>query len=114
MGNSESSEDNSQPDQQVGVFISEIKALLSNGDEKRAFDDLMKRARAGNAMACYDCGFMMIQGIGCERDWREGMELVKKGHVLAEKKKNENWKKQGSVTDVIEPQTVNLRSLFFV
>ena len=76
MGNTFSSEDTG------GSPIIEAKSLLSQGDEAGAFGVLKKAAEHGDVMACYDCGFMMIQGIGCEEDWREGLELLSKGVEL--------------------------------
>ena len=55
--------------------IIEARSLLSNGDEAGALAVLRKAAESGNVMACYDAGFMMIQGIGCEKNWRGGLEL---------------------------------------
>ena len=62
--------------------ITEAKSLLSNGDEAGAFAVLKKAAEHGDVMACYDCGFMMIQGIGCKQDWRGGLKLLSKGMEL--------------------------------
>ena len=47
--------------------IIEAKSLLSNGDEAGALAVLKKAAKNGDVMACYDAGFMMIQGIGCDK-----------------------------------------------
>ena len=63
-------------------------------------------------MACYDCGFMMIQGIGCENNWRGGLKMIKRGRKLEEKEKDEGWKSDGSVTDVLGPQSMDLDGLF--
>ena len=52
--------------------IIEAKFLLSNGDEARALAVLKKAAESGDVMACYDAGFMMIQGIGCDKDPKGG------------------------------------------
>ncbi len=100
MGNTESSP------------IIEAKSLLSNGDEAGAFGVLKKAAENGNVMACYDCGFMMIQGIGCEKNWEEGVKLIKKGMKLEEKTKDNRWKSDGSVSELFQPQTVNWYCLF--
>ena len=53
---------------QEGTGISpiiEAKSFLSQGNVTRAFGVLKKGAENGDVMACFDCGFMMIQGIGC-------------------------------------------------
>ena len=62
-----------------GSPIIEAKSLLSQGDEAGAFGVLKKAAEHGDVMACYDCGFMMIQGIGCEKNWEGGVEPVLRG-----------------------------------
>ena len=91
--------------------IVEARSLLSNGDVRGAFAVLRKGADGGNVMACYDCGFMMIQGIGCEKDWREGLELIEKGRNL-EEQRGEGWKSDGNATDVLGPQSMDLNRLF--
>lgn len=94
--------------------IIEAKSLLSNGNVAGAFAVLKKASKKGNVMACYDCGFMMIQGIGCERNWKGGLEMMSKGMRLAKKSRNMNWKSDGSVTELFEPQSMDLNGLFFV
>ena len=59
--------------------IIKAKSLLSHGDVTGAFTVLKKAAEHGDVMACYDCGFMMIQGIGCKKDLREGLKLISEG-----------------------------------
>ena len=88
------------------------KSLLSNRDEARAFGVLKKAAEDGNVMACFDCGFMMIQGIGCERDWKGGLELLSKGVGLEKESSDMSWKSDGSASELFEPQEMNLESLF--
>ena len=63
-------------------------------------------------MACYDCGFMMIQGIGCEKDWEEGLKLISKGVKLEEESDGISWTSDGSVSELFEPQSVDLRCEF--
>ena len=92
--------------------IIEARTLLSNGDVRGTLAVLRKGADGGNVMACYDCGFMMIQGIGCERDWRGGLELIEKGSKLGEQEGDEGWKSDGSATDVLGPQSMDLSCLF--
>ena len=92
--------------------IIESRSLLSNGDEKGALAVLRKAAGVGNVMTCYDCGFLMIQGIGCEEDWRGGLVLLAQGRKLEEKEENCVWKSDGSATDVLGPQSMNLSCLF--
>ena len=104
MGNSVSLEGtNTSP-------IIEAKSLLSNGNEKRAFGVLKKAARGGNVMACFDVGFMMIQGIGSEKNWR-GFEMIDKGVELKEHEEEMRWKSDGSATEVIGPQSMDLSCL---
>ena len=86
--------------------IIEAKSLLSNGDEAGALAVLKKAAESGDVMACYDAGFMMIQGIGCDEDWKGGLELMSKGMKLEEKSEDLGWKSYGSATELIEPQTM--------
>ena len=86
--------------------IIEAKSLLSNGDEAGAFAVLKKAAESGDVMACYDAGFIMIQGIGCDKDWRGGLELMGKGMELEEESEGLSWKLCGSATELIEPQSM--------
>ena len=55
------------------------KSLFSNGDVERAFAVLKKSSLKGDGLACFDAGFMMIQGIGCESDCEGVMKLLGKG-----------------------------------
>ena len=93
--------------------INEAKSLLSSGDAEGALGILKKAADEGDVMACFDGGFMMIQGIGCERDVDGGLELMKKGEELKEMMKDDDdlWKHDGSVTDVLDEQTMILLCL---
>ena len=97
--------------------INEAKSLLSNGDAEGALGVLKKAGDEGDVMGCFDGGFMMIQGIGCERDVKGGLELMKKGEELKEKMKDDDdddddwWKHDGSVTDVLDEQTMDLLGL---
>ena len=106
MGNSVSSEDTSTSP------IIEAKSLLSSGNKEGAFAVLKKAADEGNVMACYDVGFMMIQGIGCKEDRKGGFEMFDKGIELKEHEEDMRWKSDGSVTEVIGPQSMDLESLF--
>ena len=106
MGNSESSKAASNK------CIIEAKSFLSNGDERGAFAVLRKGADGGNVMACYDCGFMMIQRIGYEKKDLRGLELIWKGRKLEEQEGDEGWKSEGSATDALEPQCVYFHCLF--
>ena len=102
-----------QKRQRISPII-EAKSLLSNGDVAGAFAVLKKGAEDGDVMACYDCGFMMIQGIGCENDWEGGLELISKGKGLEEESKDINWKSNGSVSELFQPQSMDLFSLFLL
>ena len=97
MGNTESS----QQEDTGGSPIIEAKSLLSEGKKKRAFAVLKKAARNGDVMACYDCGFMMIQGIWCEKDWEEGLDLMNKGVRLEKESEDMSWKSDGSASDCL-------------
>ena len=105
MGNSQQKEQGISP-------IIEARSLLSNGDVRGAFAVLREGADGGNVMACYDCGFMMIQGIGCEKNWKGGLNLIEKGRKLEKKEKDKGWKSDGSATDVLEPQSMDFPCLF--
>ena len=94
--------------------IIEAKSLLSQGDKAGAFDVLKKAAENGDVMACYDCGFMMIQGIGCMKDWEEGIELLSKGVELEKESEDMSWKSDGSASELFEPQSMYLSSLFLL
>ena len=98
----------SQQKKQRTSPINEAKSLLSQGDVEQAFSVLKEASGNGDIMACYDCGFMMIQGIGCEKDREEGLEFIYKGVELEEKAKDMNWKSDGSVSDLFEPQSMDL------
>ena len=104
-----------QPQQEQARLspIVEAKSLLSNGDVKGAFSVLKKAAESGNVMGCFDCGFMMIQGIGCERDRKGGLELIKKEVELEAHEEDESWRSDGSVSELFEPQEMDLSCLFF-
>ena len=86
--------------------IIEAKSLLSDGDEAGAFAVLKEAAESGDVMACYDAGFMMIQGIGCDKDWKGGLELMHKGMKLEEDSEDLNWKSYGSATELIGSQSM--------
>ena len=92
--------------------IIEAKSLFSNGDVKRAFAVVREGALRGNVMACFDCGFMMIQGIGCRKDWKGGISLLKKGCDLMRELNDDCWRGDGSLSELFEGQSMDLRSLF--
>ena len=94
--------------------IIEAKSLLSSWDATGAFTVLKTGAENGNVMACFDCGFMMIQGIGCKQDWRGGLKLLSKGVELEKESEDMNWKSDGSASELFEPQSMNLSSLFLL
>ena len=97
-----------EPQQEDSVIfpIIDARSLLSNGDEAGAFAFLKKAAESGDVMACYDAGFMMIQGIGCDVDWKGGLELMSKGMKLEEESEDLSWKSCGSASELIEPQSM--------
>ena len=101
-----------QKKQKISSFI-EAKSLLSKGDVAGAFAVLQEGARNGNVMACFDCGFMMIQGIGCKKDWKGGLELISKGVELEKQSSDMSWKSDGSISELFEPQSMNLSRLSF-
>ena len=102
MGNTESS------------LIIEAKSLLSKGDEAGAFGVLKKGAENRNVMACFDCGFMMIQGIGCEKDWEGGLKLMSKGAEVEKEPSDMDWKSYGSASELFEPQKMYLYDLLLL
>ena len=104
-------EQQQQKEQRTSTII-KAKTLLSSGDERGALSVLRKEARMRNVMACYDAGVMLIQGIGDEKNPRRGVELIEKGRKLEEGKVNNNWKSDGSATDVLGPQSMDLKRLF--
>ena len=104
-----------KPQQEINAETSPItqsKSILSNGDVEGAFAVLKEAVLGGNAMACFDAGFMTIQGMGCKRDLKEGTELVRKGCELVKDLKDCCWKENGSVSELFEPQSMNLNGLF--
>ena len=109
MGNSESS--GTQQAQTGSSPIIDAKALLSGGDEKGAWDVLNRGACNGNVMACYDAGYMLIQGIGCNRNMFYGLALIDQGMKLEAQSNELIWKSDGSVTELIDPQSMNLSCL---
>ena len=92
--------------------IAEAKFLYSHGYKRKGIATLKRAATNGDVMACYDYGFMMIQGIGCKKDLKGGLELISKGKKLEEESGDMNWKSNGSITEVFEPQTMYLSCLF--
>ena len=97
-----------------GSPIIEAKSLLSQGDEAGAFDVLKKAAEHEDVMACFDCGFMMIQGIGCRKNWRGGLKMFSKGVRLEKESEDMSWKSDGSASELFEPQSMDLSSLFLL
>ena len=91
--------------------IIEAKSLLSSGDKKKAFGVLKKAADGGNVMACFDVGFMMIQGIGCWMNREGGFEMFDKGVELKGHEEDMRWKSDGSATEVIGPRSMDLHCL---
>ena len=94
--------------------ITEAKSLLSNGDVAGAFSVLREAAENGNMIACYDCGFMMMQGIGCRKDLKGGLELMRKGMELDEEPSDMSWNFDKSVSVLFEPQSMDLSCLFLL
>ena len=91
--------------------IIEAKSFLSQGDKTKAFGVLKKAAEHGDVMACYDCGFMMMQGIGCEKNLRGGLKLLSKGMELEKESEDMSWKSDGSASELFEPQSMSLNCL---
>ena len=94
-----------QKDPGISAII-QAKSLLSNGDEEGALAVLKKAAESGDVMACYDAGFMMIQGIGCDKDLRGGLELMSKGMKIEKESEDLSWKSCWSATELIGPQSM--------
>ena len=97
-----------------GSPVIEAKSLLSQGDEEGAFGVLKKAAEHGDVMACYDCGFMMIQGIGCRKNQGGGLKLLSKGMELEKESEDMSWKSDGSASELFEPQSMKLSCLFLL
>ena len=93
--------------------VIKAKSLLSNEDKASAFAVLKEGAESGNVMACYDVGFMMFQGIGCDVDWKGGFEFVFKGSKLEEESPDMIWELDWSATELIEPQSMFKGGLLF-
>ena len=62
-------------------------------------------------MACFDVGFMMIQGIACKKNRKRGFEMFDKGIELKGHEEDMRWKSDGSATEVIGPQSMDLYGL---
>ena len=107
------SSESQQEDTKISPVI-EAKSLLLNGDKERAFDVLKDGAENGDVMACYDCGFMMLQGIGCEVNLEEGLRLMRKGMNIEKESEDTSWKSNGTVTELLRSQAMNLYWLFFL
>ena len=106
-----------EPKQEEGTGgspIVEAKSLLSQGDKAKAFGVLKKAAEHGDVMACLDCGFMMIQGIGCRKNQGGGLKLLSKGIELEKESSDMSWKSDGSASELFEPQSMDLRRLFLL
>ena len=103
-----------QQEEQKSFPITEAKSLVSNGDEAGALAVLEKAAENGNVMACFDAGFMMIKGIGRKEDLLGGLKLMEKGKKLVEGEEDMSWKSDGSVTEMLAPQTLDLSCLLLI
>ena len=102
-----------QPENNTGTsIIIEAKSLFKKGDVERALAFLREGALGGNVMACFDAGFMMIQGNGCVKDWKGGIELLERGCSLSRDLKDDLWRRDGSVSELFEPQSMDLSGLF--
>ena len=96
--------------QRISSF-EKAKSLFLKGDMEGAFIALREGDFEGNASACFDIGFMLIQGIGCLKNLKEGMELIKKGCDLFRNSKDDSWKSNGRLSELFEPQSMDLNSL---
>ena len=102
-----------QTPQEEDLIISpiiEAKSLLSDGNARGALTVLKKAADYGDVMACYDAGFMIIKGIGCRWNDKKGLDLIEKGAKLEKGSKDMSWKSDGSVTELIQSQSMVLLS----
>ena len=97
-----------------GSPVIEAKSFFSQGDATGAFAVLKKAAENGDVMACFDCGFMMIQGIGCRKNQGGGLKLLYKGMELEKESEDMSWKSDGSASELFEPQSMNLSGLFLL
>ena len=57
---------------------------------------------------------MMIQGIGCKKNLRGGLELLSKGMELEKESEDMSWKSDGSASGLFEPQSMSLSGLFLL
>ena len=94
-------------------FVSRAKSLFAKGEAAGALDILKIGSEERDAMSCLDAGFMIIQGIGCEKDVEKGFQLIMKGHKLKATLDDDDWKIEGSVTELFEGQTLEFSGLFF-
>ena len=92
--------------------IVEAKSLLSIGDAAGALEVLKEGEKNGDLMACFDRAFLIMHGIGCIRNMKEGFELLEKGVKEKKKKRGNDWKADGSVTELLGPQSINMYRLF--
>ena len=101
-----------QKSKQISPII-RAKSLFSSGDEQGAFAILTNAASRGHIMALYDVGFMMVKGIGCDKD-SDGWELIRMGMELEICGVDSHWKEDGSVSELFKPQSLDFACLFIV
>ena len=102
-------------EKQEQLFLSptvKAKQLLSNGDNVGAFFALIEGKESGNVMTLFDLGFLMIQGIGCKKDVKEGMKVMKEGLKLAKLWEDDSWKQDESITSLFSGTKLCLYGLF--
>lgn len=63
-------------------FFAEGKKAQQQGDDKTAFENFMKAAKLGHAIACHEVGMAFEKGRGTKKDYYEMFEWYKKSAEL--------------------------------
>ncbi len=50
----------------------------SKQDFVKAYESFRKGANAGSPICCYDAGFMLYKGLGCQQNYKDAFELFRK------------------------------------
>ena len=71
--------DHDLPNGTASLVLAEIYADPKSPvrDDRNAFHYYRQSARKGNPEACYRCGFMLVNGVGCEKDPAGAWEYLK-------------------------------------
>ena len=90
------------------------KQVTKTPMRKGVLGSLIEKAEDGNIMACYDAGFMLVQGIECEKNVAEGLKWMRTGRKLEEQSENMKWKLSKSISKRFGPQTMDFSGLFLL